>query len=84
MPQIDVLREFNELHRRRREEDSQLNARIASFELAFRMQAQAPEAFDVSSETALTRRLYGIERTSRKPTFAEPVPISAFPRLPTR
>ena len=31
-----------------REEDSRLSARIASFELAFRMQAEAPEAFDLS------------------------------------
>src|SRR4029077_11110743 len=40
--------------------DSRLNARIASFELAFRMQAEAPEAFDLSSEPESTKRLYGL------------------------
>jgi len=59
--QLATLRRLNELHRRRRQEDSQLSARIASFELAFRMQAQAPEAFNVASESAATRRLYGLD-----------------------
>ncbi len=63
--QLDALRRLNELHRRRREEDSRLSARIASFELAFRMQARAPEAFDLASESAATKRLYGLnERTT--------------------
>src|SRR5262249_5692268 len=57
---LDVLRQLNDLHRRQRQEDSQLNARIASFELAFRMQAEAPAAFDISSETEATRKLYGL------------------------
>ena len=38
--QLDTLQRLNDLHRQQREEDSQLNARIASFELAFRMQAR--------------------------------------------
>jgi len=42
--QLSTLRELNELHSKQRHEDSQLNARIASYELAFRMQMQAPEA----------------------------------------
>src|SRR5436305_6086762 len=46
--QLEALRLLNDLHRRRREEDSQLSARIASFELAFRMQTEAPEAFSVA------------------------------------
>jgi hypothetical protein len=58
--QLDTLRRLNELHRRQRQEDSQLNARIASFELAFRMQSRAPEAFDIASESAATKRLYGL------------------------
>src|SRR5947209_1997729 len=58
--QLDLLRQLNELHRARRREDSQLSARIASFELAFRMQVKAPEAFDLSGESAATRRLYGL------------------------
>jgi hypothetical protein len=58
--QLDVLKELNELHRRRREDDSRLSARIESFELAYRMQVQAPEAFDVERESEATRRLYGL------------------------
>ena len=42
--------------------DSQLEARIASFELAFRMQMAAPEALDLSQETASTRALYGLDQ----------------------
>jgi hypothetical protein len=58
--QLDVLRELNEMHRSRREDDSRLSARIESFELAYRMQVQAPEAFDVGRESEATRRLYGL------------------------
>src|SRR5688500_2157262 len=43
--QLDVLKKLNGLHRAGRDEDSRLSARIESFELAFRMQAEAPEAF---------------------------------------
>src|SRR4029077_3230587 len=45
-----------------REEDSRLNARIESFELAYRMQLQAPDAFDLSRETEATQRLCGIDQ----------------------
>ena len=58
--QIDVLRQLNELHRASREEDSRLSARIESFELAFRMQSQAPEAFGIDGESEATRTLYGV------------------------
>jgi hypothetical protein len=63
--QLDTLKKLNELHRLRRQDDSRLSARIASFELAFRMQQQAPEAFDIGRETPATRRLYGLhDRTT--------------------
>jgi uncharacterized protein (DUF1501 family) len=42
-------------------EQTELEARIASYELAFRMQAEAPEAVDLSRETKATRRLYGLD-----------------------
>jgi hypothetical protein len=58
--QLDTLERLNELHRGQRQADSQLNARIASFELAFRMQMRAPEAFDIESESPATKRLYGL------------------------
>jgi hypothetical protein len=58
---LDVLRRLNELHKRRRVIDSALDARIASFELAFRMQIQAPEAFALDQESRATRKLYGLD-----------------------
>ena len=63
--QLDTLKQLNELHRVPREEDSRLSARIESFELAYRMQLEAPVAFDVESESEATKRLYGLhEKTS--------------------
>src|SRR6516162_5867670 len=58
--QLDLLRQLNDLHRQQREEDSRLSARIESFELAYRMQIEAPEAFDVERESETTKRLYGL------------------------
>ncbi|MFN3650150.1 MAG: DUF1501 domain-containing protein [Armatimonadota bacterium] len=63
--QLALLKRLNELHRTGREEDSRLNARIQSFELAFRMQLEAPRAFDVESESPETKKLYGLDE---KPT----------------
>jgi hypothetical protein len=59
---LDLVNRLNRAHLRGREGDSELSARIASYELAFRMQAHAPEAVDVSAETPATRRLYGLDR----------------------
>lgn len=56
---LDALRQLNDLHKRDRVIESDLDARIASFELAFRMQQEAPEAFDLSRESAATHQLYG-------------------------
>jgi hypothetical protein len=58
--QLDALRQLNELHQAQRVNASQLEARIAAFELAFRMQSAAPEAFDVERESAATQKLYGL------------------------
>jgi hypothetical protein len=58
--QLDSLKQLNAMHKASREEDSRLSARIESFELAFRMQAKAPEAFDIDSESAATKALYGV------------------------
>ncbi len=57
---LDALRKLNEIHRRERAHDSQLDGRIAAFELAFRMQREAPAAFDISQETAETQKQYGV------------------------
>jgi hypothetical protein len=56
---LDLIRDLNQASVR--PEDSELNARIASYELAYRMQAEAPEAVDLTRETEETRRLYGID-----------------------
>ena len=58
---LDALREQNEDHLRSRADDSNLAARIASYELAYRMQSHAPEAVDVGSEPEHTKRLYGLD-----------------------
>jgi hypothetical protein len=59
--QLDLLKRLNALHLNERENDSRLSARIESFELAYRMQTRAPEAFAIETETAATRRLYGLD-----------------------
>lgn len=59
---LDRLREKNEQHLARRVDNSNLAARIASYELAYKMQQYAPEAVDVASEDENTRELYGMDR----------------------
>ena len=56
------LEMLSKLARREATADSELEARIASFELAFRMQIEAPEAFDLARETQATQDLYGLQR----------------------
>jgi hypothetical protein len=58
---LAVLRELNRGHADSRPGDSRLEARIASYELAAKMQRSAPEALDVAKETRATRRLYGLD-----------------------
>jgi len=62
---LDLLERLNRQHMRSHPEQSELEARIRAYELAFRMQALAPEAVDLSNETAQTLDLYGI---SEEPT----------------
>ena len=57
---LDRLRRLNDDHLRRHEDNTELQARIASYELGYRLQETAPEAFDVMSETEETRELYGL------------------------
>ena len=59
--QLDLAQQLNQQHLRERDSDSRLEARIASLELAFRMQVQAPEAFDIDGEPAAVGRLYGLD-----------------------
>jgi hypothetical protein len=60
--ELDMLEYFNLQHLRTRETDSNLSARIKSFETAAGMQASAPEAFDLGRESDATHELYGLER----------------------
>lgn len=58
---LDYLSLLNRQHQTERLEQSELDARIKAYELAFRMQAEAPEAVDLASETEETNKLYGID-----------------------
>jgi len=57
--QLDLLAELNRGYLQRREEDALLESRTQSFELAFRMQMEADEAFDLSKEPKHIRKMYG-------------------------
>ena len=57
--QLDLLTDLNRMHQRPRAEDDALEARIASFELAYRMQMVATDAFDVSQEPQYVQDAYG-------------------------
>jgi hypothetical protein len=59
--ELDMLQGINRRHAEMRKHDPNLEARIETFELAFRMQTQAPEAFQVEKESAETKKLYGLD-----------------------
>jgi Protein of unknown function (DUF1501) len=57
-----LLKQLNDEHRKQRPGDSRLDARIAAYELAAKLQLSAPEVLDISKETEETRKLYGMDR----------------------
>ena len=57
--QVDLLSRLNRIHADREQHEAGLESRIASMEMAFRMQFSVPEAFDLSGETKSTLELYG-------------------------
>lgn len=59
---LDFLNMLNRNYAEQHPEQSELEARIASYELAFRMQAAAPEAIDLSRETEATHQMYGLDQ----------------------
>jgi len=59
---LDFLKSLNQRYARQHPDQSELDARIASYELAFRMQAEAPPAVDLAGESEATRRLYGLDQ----------------------
>lgn len=66
MPQqrrtLDLINRLNREHLDARPGDEELSARIASYELAYRMQSHAPDVVDISRETSATHRLYGLDQ----------------------
>jgi hypothetical protein len=58
---LNLIGKLDHMHEAARPGDSTLEARIASYELAFRMQSSAPEAVDFAKESAATRALYGLD-----------------------
>ncbi len=57
--QLDLVQKLNQLHAEKLQHDDQLEARIAAFEMAFKMQTEATDAFDLSKEPAAVREAYG-------------------------
>ena len=58
---LDLIADLDRKHAQGRADDSRLSARIASYELAYRMQAQAPEAVELGRESDATKKLYGLD-----------------------
>jgi hypothetical protein len=65
--ELDLLRWMNEQHSAERTQTTELEARIAAYELAFRMQTQAPELVDLGSESEATRKVYGLDDPVTEP-----------------
>jgi hypothetical protein len=59
---LQLLQQINRQHALNHPQLSELDARIAAYELAFRMQAQAPEAIDLAKEAEPTKALYGLDQ----------------------
>lgn len=59
---LDLLAKFNQEYNRTRTDNTELDARIRSYELAYKMQAEAPEAVDLSKESASIKALYGMDK----------------------
>ncbi len=68
--QLDLLYELNDRHLQARQNDAQLDARIQSYELAYRMQMEATDAFDISKEPEYLRKAYGENNFGRQTLIA--------------
>jgi hypothetical protein len=69
--QLDLIQQMNRRQLERRGQEPLLEARIESFEMAFRMQAAAPEAFDIRSEPQAVKAMYGIDGRLANSVFAQ-------------
>ena len=72
---IDSLNKLNGIHLKGREDQSDLSSRISSYELAYKMQIQAPEAIDVDKEPEHIKELYGLN-DNRTEEFARKLILS--------
>jgi len=68
--QLDLLKTFNEVHAEQLNRESVLEARIQSFELAFKMQTEAMDVFDINHEPQHIRDMYGDTETGRRMLIA--------------
>ena len=68
--QLTLIQQLNLIHREQRADDPQLDARIQSLELAFRMQTEALDAFDIRGEPDHIHRLYGSNQQGRQNLIA--------------
>jgi hypothetical protein len=59
--ELGLLKRLNEIWARDKQEDDELDARVRSYELAYKMQSSAPEAVDLTKESEATRNLYGLD-----------------------
>src|SRR5690349_2129630 len=57
--QLDLVHKLNELHSQNLQKDAQLEARLQAYEMAFKMQTEATDAFDLNKESPETREAYG-------------------------
>lgn len=64
--QLDLLQALNRRHQEERQDDANLEARLQSFELAYRMQMEATDAFDISRESPDTLEMYGSSVQARQ------------------
>jgi len=64
--QLDLLMKLNQRHLQQRQQDAALESRIQSYELAYRMQADATDAFDISREPENVRNMYGSGTQARQ------------------
>jgi hypothetical protein len=68
--QLDLINQLNREQLGQRDDASELSARIEAAELAFRMQMSAPEAIDLSQESASTLEMYGVTGTKKLPNIS--------------
>jgi hypothetical protein len=68
--QLDLVNKLNEIHSQNLQREAQLEARLQAFEMAFKMQTEATDAFDIRKEPASVRQLYGTTRQGNQMLIA--------------